>query len=191
MATIWRFSSPMCVGRGCRNGCPRRPAALCPSPGAARADAGPGRPGSHKAALGERRRAGAQHGCAPQDPEGRAERLCGSVEHFCLHNPIAKGRHVLAAYHLGRTRPGPARVEQTGNSPPDMPMRELLGVGPPVRALVNGRRPRRGVTLHWSPLERPGWAWHQHAAGCRDFCDATPCSQSADVGVNGQIAPQS
>jgi len=80
----------------------------------------------------------------------------GSVENFCLHNPVAKACQVLAANYLGRTRPGAARIKQASNTPPDMPVRELLGVWPPVRGLVNGRRPRSGVTLHCSPLERPG-----------------------------------
>ena len=66
---------------------------------------------------GQREAPGAHTFAAPRELGGRAERLHGSVENFCLDNPIAKGCQVPAANYLGRTRPGPGG-HRAGQQPP-------------------------------------------------------------------------
>src|SRR5260370_41980754 len=48
---------------------------------------------------------------------------------------VTKVHGALAAHHLRRARPGPSRIEQARDPSPDMPVRELGGIRPPVRDL--------------------------------------------------------
>src|SRR5262249_37434132 len=70
---------------------------------------------------------------------------------------VTKVHGALAAHHLRRARPGPARIEQARDPAPNMPVRELGGIRPPVRDLLfQAPQPGLRVALHRSP---PGGPW--------------------------------
>src|SRR6478752_3218513 len=72
---------------------------------------------------------------------------------------VTKVDGALAAYHLRWARPGAPRVKQARYAAPHMPVRELGGIGPPVRDLVvKALLPAQGFGLHRSPLEDLGIA---------------------------------
>src|SRR5215472_14697301 len=49
---------------------------------------------------------------------------------------VAKVHGAFAAHHFRRARPGPSRIEQARDPSPNMPVRELGGIRPPVRGLL-------------------------------------------------------
>jgi hypothetical protein len=71
---------------------------------------------------------------------------------------ISEIRRILAAHHHWWTGARPPGVDHAAHAPPDMPMRELGRVGPPVwNVLVRGsQRLRRLLLLHRTLLVRPG-----------------------------------
>src|SRR5690348_8604532 len=79
-----------------------------------------------------------------------------SVRDLGADDPVTKGRKVLAADHLRRARPWTAGVQQAGHPAPDMPVRELRGVRPPLRGLINDRGAAGAVRIHCSPKEVRG-----------------------------------
>lgn len=58
---------------------------------------------------------------------------------LCSPDLSAQGHGILRAYNKRRAGAWPSRVNQAAHASPDMPVRELGGVGPPVRhVLVQG-----------------------------------------------------
>src|SRR5262249_53199688 len=75
--------------------------------------------------------------------------LPGGLRHTDLGTKV---HGALAAHPLRRARPGPSRVQQARDPPPNMPVRELGGIRPPVRDLAcKALRPGLGFALHRSP----------------------------------------
>src|SRR5215469_4513186 len=103
---------------------------------------------------------------------------------------VTKVHGALAAHHLRRARPGPSCIEQARDPAPDMPVRELGGVRPPVRdLLVKARSPGLRVALHRSPWRTLGKR-REVQPQMRLNPDSNDILPAGRARVNGQIAPR-
>src|SRR5215470_8296965 len=145
-------------------------------------------PGRRGRVSRTRRVSGTRSRRSGKSPEraGRPSWLPGDLRQTDL---VTKVHGALAAHHLRRARPGASRIEQARDPSPNMPVRELGGIRPPVRGLLfNALRRGVGFALHRSPLGDMGIG-ERSAADAADpqFNDILPAGQA---GVNGQIAPR-